>query len=120
MKKVVVVLLLFAIFLACIAGCVASDAGGLGKNIVPNSLKANAVDLMEGVSPNSVDGRVVDDAFIAAMADFSIELFKKSIAVKENDYVFGYICTPRCLSSSVLAAEQVGHLNCGFSSDDLS
>lgn len=49
--------------------------------------KVKAEDLMEGVKPKAVDGKPIDDKFISNTADFSIELFKKSIAEKENSLI---------------------------------
>ena len=51
------------------------------------SATAQARDLMDGVSSNRVDGKRADPAFIGSMADFSIELFKMSIANDENSLI---------------------------------
>ena len=48
---------------------------------------AEAADLMSGVPAGQVSGRKADAAFAGSMADFSIELFKKSIAAKENSLI---------------------------------
>jgi len=47
----------------------------------------DATALMSGVSPNSVAGRRADAAFTESMADFSIELFKKSVTDGKNSLV---------------------------------
>ena len=48
---------------------------------------ARAEGLMGGVSPGAVSGRKADAGFIGSMADFSIELFKKSIKDRENSLI---------------------------------
>ena len=49
--------------------------------------KAYAADLMDGVSPNRIIGRMADAAFVGSMADFSVELFKKSLKDGENSLI---------------------------------
>jgi len=51
------------------------------------TVSASASDLMEGISRNRVSGRAADDEFITGMADFSIELFKRSQTDKENSLI---------------------------------
>ena len=46
-----------------------------------------AADLMSNISPNNVSGKPPDTEFTVGMADFSIELFKQSIANKENSLI---------------------------------
>lgn len=46
-----------------------------------------AIDLMEKISPGSATGRNADRAFTASMADFSIELFKKSMSEDANSLI---------------------------------
>ena len=46
-----------------------------------------ATDLTEGISSNSVEGKSADAAFTSALADFSFDLFKKSITAQENSLV---------------------------------
>jgi len=58
---------------------------GIPRIITPSTAKAT--DLMEGVLPNSIAGKSADDAFSVSVADFSMELFKKSIADKENSLI---------------------------------
>jgi len=48
---------------------------------------AKADDLMDGIPQRFVTGRTTDANFITHMADFSIELFKRSIAEKDNSLV---------------------------------
>ena len=52
--------------------------------IYPHLQTAN---LMKGVTANTVSGMFADDKFIGSMADFSVELFKKSIADNENSLI---------------------------------
>lgn len=49
--------------------------------------QAAAENLMEGVKPGAVDGKKVDNRFIDNTADFTVELFKKSIDNKKNSLV---------------------------------
>ena len=42
------------------------------------SVKIQAIDLMENIEPEHVEGKEPDDRFIYSAADFSVELFKKS------------------------------------------
>ncbi len=49
--------------------------------------KVNAEDLMSEVKANAVQGQIVDDRFISNTADFTIELFKRSIDSQENSLV---------------------------------
>lgn len=51
------------------------------------ALKANAFDLMEGVSANTVKGKANDDRFIKNSADFAIELFKNSAAEDKSSLI---------------------------------
>ena len=48
---------------------------------------ARAADLMDGILPNAVAGNPTDQAFIANMAEFSVELFKRSITYGENSLI---------------------------------
>ncbi|MCL2167390.1 MAG: serpin family protein [Clostridiales bacterium] len=68
-------LLLVAAFTANAAGC---------ANFATTANALSAADLMEGLSPNGVTGRPLDDTFTASMADFSVDLFKRSVTDKEN------------------------------------
>ncbi|MCL1834968.1 MAG: hypothetical protein FWG48_02300 [Oscillospiraceae bacterium] len=56
-------------------------------NFAGCSLAAKAADLMDGISANSVTGKKADEAFTANMADFAMELFKKSITEKQNSLI---------------------------------
>ena len=76
-KKYLPLLLVAAIMLNTI-GC---------SNVLPGGVRAQAADLMSGISPNRVSGKEADANFIGSMAEFSIELFKKSITDKENSLV---------------------------------
>jgi len=57
------------------------------KTGFPGGQAIQAADLMRGVSTGSVSGKSADDAFAESMADFSVELFKKSIKDKENSLI---------------------------------
>ncbi|MCL2796935.1 MAG: serpin family protein [Firmicutes bacterium] len=46
-----------------------------------------AKNLMEGVVASEVTGSALDEAFKAAVANFSVELFKESFSVKENSLI---------------------------------
>jgi len=55
--------------------------------VVGCSATAKASDLMDGISSNSIKGKPTDDEFTISMADFSIELFKKSITADSNSLI---------------------------------
>jgi serpin B len=46
-----------------------------------------ARDLMKGISPSKVDAVKLSDDFIKSQADFSVELFKKTILIGENTLI---------------------------------
>ena len=46
-----------------------------------------AVNLMSGISQTSVNGKAIDADFTAIMADFSVELFKKSMTNNKNSLI---------------------------------
>ncbi|HAN21538.1 MAG: serine protease [Clostridiales bacterium GWF2_36_10] len=50
-------------------------------------MQVKADNLMKGISAKAVSGKVVDDKFINNTADFSIELFKKSIEEDKNSLI---------------------------------
>ena len=50
----------------------------------PLAPQTRADDLMIDISSNPVSGKAADDSFIATTADFSIGLFKRTIADGEN------------------------------------
>lgn len=77
LKRFLPILLIAAIIMSA-AGCEAGQ---------PVSAAAHTANLMTGVSSRSVDSRPADAAFIESMADFSIDLFKKSVADTENSLV---------------------------------
>ena len=70
--RIYIALLLAAALIAGSAGCAAT---------------VRAADLMDGISPNTDDGKPVDSAFAASMADYSINLFKRSITDNENSLI---------------------------------
>ncbi len=50
-------------------------------------LNVQAVDLTKGINAQSVSGKTADEKFIGSTANFSIELFKKSIDKKQNSLI---------------------------------
>jgi len=70
--RICIAILLIAAFAAGAPGCASS---------------VKAAGLMDSISPNKVAGKQADRAFIANMADFSIELFAKSIEAERNSLV---------------------------------
>ena len=80
MKKIktYIAILLISATAANAAGCAAMPPAGV---------TAYAADLTAGVSPNRAKGRPADAAFIGSMADFSTELFKRSVTDGENSLV---------------------------------
>jgi len=71
-------MLLTITLIVSISACAAQQSG---------SNAAYAADLMNDISPGIVDVKPIDDGFIESMADFSIELFKKSGANDENTLI---------------------------------
>jgi len=67
------------LIMASIVGCVSPASTS------PNL--ASAADLMVGVNSNRVSGKSASDEFIANMADFSIDLFKRSITANKNSLI---------------------------------
>ena len=76
--RIAISILLIAAIAIGVAGCSRSAL---------TTRAMNATDLMDSISPNSVSGRVADAAFTASMADFSVELFKRSITDGENSLI---------------------------------
>ena len=71
MKSVYILIMLAGLIMMGAAGCAVASAG----------------DLMSGISPNNAKGRPADIAFTESLADFSVELFKKSITDKDNSLI---------------------------------
>lgn len=61
--------------------------GLIAQNLTACAPKVQAADLMAGITGNKVQGKAADDRFIGNTADFSLELFKRSVAEKENSLV---------------------------------
>jgi serpin B len=76
--KIFVPILLIAAIIVSLAGCTAAQ---------PKGTVALAADLMGDVSPNAVAGKPADTAFIGSLANFSIDLFKKSITDGTNSLI---------------------------------
>ncbi|HBL83959.1 MAG: serine protease [Clostridiales bacterium GWF2_38_85] len=53
-------------------------------NLASCAIEAKAANLMEGIDANVVAGKQIDEKFIDNTADFSIELFKRSLKENEN------------------------------------
>ena len=51
------------------------------------AIKANAKDLMAGIDGRDIDGKIADDKFVKSAADFSIDLFKKSLYQDKNSLI---------------------------------
>ena len=101
--KIIIAILLVAAFVASLSGCDnIVEPGDLPNTFTDTSAShtpppnqpsdssfavTKAANLMEGFSPNIVHGKPADTAFIASMADFSIELFKETVADKENSLI---------------------------------
>ena len=73
----VVLILTLATSLVSMTGCVVSQQGS----------SVAATDLMSDVTPNRVAGKPADAAFRQNMADFSFELFERSIAAEDNSLI---------------------------------
>ncbi|NCA67050.1 MAG: serine protease [Clostridia bacterium] len=56
-------------------------------NFVSCSIEVQAADLMDGVEAKTPTGKQPDEAFTASYADFSLELFKKSITEGKNSLI---------------------------------
>jgi serpin B len=101
-RKCLLLLLAAAIALS-VAGCAGAGAGGGQPGIPPTQgsdspvtgadpganpgAGVEAADLMSGVKGASVAVKQSDKRFVGAMADFSVELFKKSVADSGNTLV---------------------------------
>jgi len=70
--RVYIALLLIIAIATGVAGCTVS---------------VQAANLMDSIKPGNVSGKPIDSAFTESMADFAIELFKKSISDRENSLV---------------------------------
>jgi len=71
--RIYLAFILVAAIAAGIVGCAVASAG--------------AADLMDGIVSQNVSGKRADSTFKASMADFSIELLKKSITDGENSLI---------------------------------
>ena len=47
----------------------------------------NAENLLEGITPSSVNGKQADEGFISSSADFAIKLFRQSVAGDKNSLI---------------------------------
>ena len=71
-------ILLTAAIAFSLLGCSSAQIGGTA---------AHAADLMGDVAPSQISGRRADAGFAGSMAEFSVELFKKSVADGNNSLV---------------------------------
>lgn len=51
------------------------------------AIEANAKDLMKGIDARDINGKQADDIFVKSAADFSLELFKKSMYDDKNSLI---------------------------------
>jgi len=59
----------------------------LAINLAGCATTGKAANLMDGILPNTVNGKPMDNIVITSIADFSIDLFKKSITDNENSLI---------------------------------
>lgn len=53
----------------------------------PDYIEITGEDLMKGITPSNINAVAIDNAFTRAAADFSVELFKKTIADDKNSLI---------------------------------
>lgn len=68
-----------------IAACLILLAATL--NTAACTARVQAADMMQGLSPQTVQGKAADDRFIANTAELSLELFKKTMDDKQNSLI---------------------------------
>lgn len=56
-------------------------------NLTGCAVEVQAANLMEGIEAGKVTGKDTDDAFASSYADFSLELFKKTVTENENSLI---------------------------------
>lgn len=66
--------------------CVAI-AGTMSVNFVGCQSNTSTIDLMDGITANSVEGKAADDKFTSAYADFAVKLFEKSVDKNDNSLI---------------------------------
>lgn len=76
LKRILAALLCMALMAAVGAGMTACDVPGV-----------RADDLMEGIKAQAAEGKAIDKRFVDNTADFTIELFKRTIDTRENSLV---------------------------------
>ena len=91
-SKIIISLLLLAAIAVNITSCaeieIKNKTGDPTNETKPENKPLQAdLDLMKNISAKTVSEKSSDEKFTASMADFSIELFKKSITDKENSLV---------------------------------
>ena len=84
------------IALLCAVVMLSSCAGGL---------QVQAADLMEGVSPATVEGKAADTLFLNATARFSLDLFRRSI-VEDNNALVSPLSVLLALSMTANGADK--------------
>jgi len=89
-KSAIIFVLLMAM-LVNLTSCYSADtsdvSAGNSSNTVSREPTARMCNLSADISPNTVSGKKASDSFVNSTANFSIELFKKSITDKENSLV---------------------------------
>lgn len=90
--KMLIALSLSVIILVVAAGCATTTTdptGGTSSNQPsdPAFTITKTANLMDGISSGNISSKPADPAFIASVADFSVELFKRSVTDKENSLV---------------------------------
>lgn len=59
----------------------------MALNFTGCTVKAQAANLLDGITATKVNERLFDESFIASNADFSLKVFKKSIKENENSLI---------------------------------
>lgn len=59
----------------------------MALNFTGCTVKAQAANLLDGITATKVNERLFDESFIASNADFSMKVFKKSIKENENSLI---------------------------------
>ncbi|HOB19473.1 MAG TPA: serpin family protein [Candidatus Atribacteria bacterium] len=75
-KRIIAALLSMVLLVAVAAGMTACSVPGV-----------KADDLMKGIKAQAVEGKAIDERFVENTADFTIELFKKSVDSEKNSLV---------------------------------
>ena len=74
--------LLIALMLSLLSACSNNNNNNSG-----DTTPSYAADLMVDISPNQINARPADDAFIGSMSEFFVELFKKGVTDGQNSLI---------------------------------